>query len=135
MIHQFPDAFLVVGEHAYFPGYCVLVLKSHVRDLHELPPPEYTRFLEELRVCSAAVATAYRPDKMNHASYGNAVPHLHWHLFPRRKSESLPATPPWSYSAEFDSAPLTPEICADTRLRISQALKIHHAPVMIPEHP
>jgi diadenosine tetraphosphate (Ap4A) HIT family hydrolase len=30
----------------------------------------------------------FKPDKMNYELLGNGCPHLHWHLYPRRKGDT-----------------------------------------------
>jgi diadenosine tetraphosphate (Ap4A) HIT family hydrolase len=35
-----------------------------------------------------AVFNVFTPDKMNHELLGNGCPHLHWHLYPRRKGDT-----------------------------------------------
>ena len=36
---------------------------------------------------SQAIAVTFEPRKMNCELLGNQVPHLHWHLFPRRHDD------------------------------------------------
>lgn len=35
-----------------------------------------------------AVRRVVQPDKINLASFGNVVPHLHWHVIPRWRDDS-----------------------------------------------
>lgn len=35
-----------------------------------------------------ALRRVVQPDKINLASFGNAVPHLHWHVIPRWRDDS-----------------------------------------------
>lgn len=39
-------------------------------------------------VTATALNKVLKPDKMNYALLGNYIPHLHWHLIPRYKTES-----------------------------------------------
>jgi diadenosine tetraphosphate (Ap4A) HIT family hydrolase len=48
-----------------------------------------------------ALVAAYQPWKMNHSCYGNAVPHIHWHLFPRYEDDPQRMTPPFNRGEEF----------------------------------
>jgi diadenosine tetraphosphate (Ap4A) HIT family hydrolase len=36
-----------------------------------------------------------RPDKVNLASLGNVVPHLHWHVIPRYRDDAHFPAPVW----------------------------------------
>jgi len=48
---------------------------------------EFTAFMAEARQAARAIAGAFRPDLMNYASLGNVMPHLHWHLVPRYRTD------------------------------------------------
>ncbi len=38
LIHEFEHSVFVVGDHQFFRGYSLLLLKNHERELHELEP-------------------------------------------------------------------------------------------------
>jgi diadenosine tetraphosphate (Ap4A) HIT family hydrolase len=102
-IAEFTHSVLVVGDHQYHRGYCVLLLKDHVRDLHELPPEVQAATFADLMRATDAIVKTFQPDKMNHACLGNAVPHNHWHLMPRYASDPNFMEPPFTHAAEFKS--------------------------------
>lgn len=118
LVHEFEHSYLTVGEHQFFEGYCVLLFKEHVRDLHELSAEVSAAFYEELMVATRAIAQAYGPAKMNHASYGNAQPHLHWHIFPRYANDPDREKSPWLHQDEFGSHVTTAEQAAEVRNRL-----------------
>lgn len=43
----------------------------------------------------AAIRECWRPDKINLASFGNVVPHLHWHVIPRWFDDRFFPEPVW----------------------------------------
>ena len=43
-----------------------------------------------------ALRQVVQPDKINLASLGNLVPHLHWHVIPRWKDDSHFPAPIWA---------------------------------------
>ena len=49
-------------------GYCRVIWHEHVREMSDL---------------AVALREALHPAKINLASLGNQVPHLHWHVIPR----------------------------------------------------
>jgi diadenosine tetraphosphate (Ap4A) HIT family hydrolase len=55
--------------------------------------PEDTRrdFFDDMVRASEAIFKTFTPDKMNYEIQGNQVPHLHFHLIPRRNSDSVSA--------------------------------------------
>ncbi len=102
LIREFKSSYLVLGDHQYFKGYSVLVLKHHVRELHELSLDAQQDLFKELMTAGKAVNDAFKPWKMNYSCYGNQVPHIHWHLFPRYESDPDHLSHPWKNSADFD---------------------------------
>jgi diadenosine tetraphosphate (Ap4A) HIT family hydrolase len=98
LIHEFEYSYLLVGDHQYHRGYCVLLFKEHVRELHELSPEIQSVLFAELMAATQAVAQTFKPWKMNHSCYGNQVPHIHWHIFPRYDSEPDHLNHPWLHA-------------------------------------
>ena len=71
-----------------FRGYSVLAFDGrHATALDELTKDECMGFLDDLRRSSNAIRRALAPDHMNIELLGNAVPHLHWHIIPRYRSD------------------------------------------------
>jgi len=105
LIEEFKHSYWMLGDHQFFKGYSQIVLKSHIRDLFELE--EKTQLELYLEVMKAEKASRHflNPWKMNLSLYGNAVPHIHWHLFPRYETESDCKKVPWFYMDQFDSKP------------------------------
>ena len=101
LVHEFKHSILVLGDHQYFKGYCVLVLKTHVRELHELGADAQLGLFEDLMSAGQAVHEAFKPWKMNYSCYGNQVPHIHWHIFPRYESDPDHLNQPWLHADQF----------------------------------
>ncbi len=101
LVYEFPNSILVVGEHQYYPGYCVLLLKQHYRELHEMPSELQHQLNVELMQATQAIANAFEPWKINHASLGNVVGHVHWHIIPRYEHDPQASAHPWIHEAEF----------------------------------
>lgn len=64
-------------------GYCILVSRVHVLELHDLRPDQREAFIHDVARVSRAVQNLRGAAKMNVQFLGNAVPHLHAHIFPR----------------------------------------------------
>jgi diadenosine tetraphosphate (Ap4A) HIT family hydrolase len=101
LIHEFPNSFLAVGDHQYHKGYCLLFLKYHVRELHELTEDQQNGLFRELMAATNAIVKTYTPWKMNHSCYGNVDEHVHWHLIPRYDDKGDHRTNPWLHADEF----------------------------------
>ena len=122
LIHELPTGFFVLGDSQQFPGYALLLCKTPIADLEELPWDARLAFLRDLALCSQAVFDVVRPHKMNVESLGNVVPHLHFHLFPRQLSEAAPTKPVWL--GQNDATPFDPArdgaLVARLRTRIEE---------------
>lgn len=70
-------------EAADYPGYCRVVWHAHRRELSDLSAAERRHVMAVVCATEAALRRHYQPAKINLASLGNLVPHLHWHVIPR----------------------------------------------------
>lgn len=70
-------------EDAHYPGFCRVILNQHVKEMTDLQSSDRLRLMETVFTVEAAVREVVRPDKINLASLGNVVPHMHWHVIPR----------------------------------------------------
>ncbi len=87
VVWQFPYSVALLGPWQYYTGYCILVARSHHTELHRMPISERAAFFQEMTLLGQAIDMAFQPRKLNCESLGNQVPHLHWHLFPRRADD------------------------------------------------
>jgi len=74
---------VVLVVDADYPGYCRVILNRHVREMTDLDPSARERLMRVVFAVEEAVRRTMQPDKINLASLGNMVPHLHWHVIPR----------------------------------------------------
>ncbi len=83
LVWRSPDWRLVHAGEAGFPGFYRLVRNDHVREFSQLAPADRLAGIEILATVEAALLRHLGADKINLASLGNAVPHLHWHVIAR----------------------------------------------------
>ena len=67
----------------YYPGFCRVIWNAHIREMGDLDVAQQHYLLAVLLAVEKVVKTLFKPDKINLASLGNMVPHLHWHIIPR----------------------------------------------------
>ena len=79
-----------------FPGSCRVILNRHVAEMSELDAADAQRLMATVLATERALRKALRPDKINLASLGNVVPHLHWHVVPRWRDDSHFPAPIWA---------------------------------------
>lgn len=73
---------VLVGD-ADHPGFCRVILNAHKREMTDLADVERNRLMNSVYVVEKLLRELLQPDKINLASFGNMVPHLHWHVIPR----------------------------------------------------
>lgn len=93
---ELKTGYVVVGDHQFFRGYTLFLCKDHKRELHELEPGFRKEFLWEMSEVASAVFHAFHPHKLNYELLGNSDEHMHWHLFPRYKTDPEPKKPVWA---------------------------------------
>jgi len=87
---------VVLIDDAQYPGFCRVIWNSHVREMTDLVPEDRVLFMQAVWQAEAAVREVMQPDKMNLASLGNMVPHLHWHVIPRYSDDAHFPGPVWA---------------------------------------
>jgi len=79
-----------------YPGFCRVIWRSHVGEMSDLAGPDRRRLMTLVFATESALRRLYAPAKINLASLGNLVPHLHWHVIPRFRDDPNFPAPIWS---------------------------------------
>ena len=88
---------LYLPKNQTYRGHCILVLDlRHASRPDQLTRAEWRSLCDDLYVAQHAIERVVRPDHMNVASLGNAMPHLHWHIVPRYEHDPRWGAPIWS---------------------------------------
>ena len=66
-----------------WPGFCRVLWNAHVAEMTDLAPAERRYLMDLVFGVESALRRVLSPTKINLASLGNQVPHLHWHVIPR----------------------------------------------------
>jgi diadenosine tetraphosphate (Ap4A) HIT family hydrolase len=88
VVVQAPRWRLVHAQEAGFPAFYRLVWQDHVREFSQLAAADRAECMEVLVAVEQAMLQHLQPAKVNLASLGNAVPHLHWHVIARFEWDS-----------------------------------------------
>ena len=83
-------------DDADFPAFYRVVRHDHVREFSDLPAPERARCLDLACAVERVLIDTLQPAKVNLASLGNVVPHLHWHVVARFDWDSRFPDPIWA---------------------------------------
>lgn len=114
--------YVLLNRDQFFPGYSLVLTKAHVTELFHLDVETRQGVMEEVNAVAAALFRVFNPTKINYELLGNMVPHMHWHLVPRRSDDPLWPQPIWSKPhGEID---LTPEGYAERIAAIRAALGV-----------
>jgi len=87
---------IVLVDDPDYPGFCRVVLERHVKEMTDLAQGERARLMDAVFATEAALRELVSPRKINLASFGNAVPHLHWHVVPRHGDDRHFPKPVWA---------------------------------------
>lgn len=86
---------ILVGDPAW-PGYCRVILNAHVAEMTDLPMGQQSALMKAVFITESVLRELLSPTKINLASLGNVVPHVHWHVIPRWHSDSHFPDPIWA---------------------------------------
>jgi diadenosine tetraphosphate (Ap4A) HIT family hydrolase len=95
LVWTFPHSLVLLGPWQFYHGYCLVVSRTHARELGDLPDAERRSYIEEMCLVARAIMKAFAPHKLNYELLGNQVPHPHWHLFARYADDPARLSPVW----------------------------------------
>lgn len=129
-----PDCRVVRVADANYPGFCRIIWTGHVREMTDLPPARRLALMQVVFAVEVVVRQLFKPHKINLASFGNMVPHLHWHVIPRWLEDRHFPEPVWG-SAQREGRAVAPEIDNATLSRaLEQALGVVTTDGIFHEH-
>ncbi len=79
-----------------YPGFLRVIWHEHVREMTDLAPASREHCLRVVFAVEQVLRDTLRPDKINVASLGNQVPHVHWHVIPRFADDAHFPDPVWA---------------------------------------
>jgi diadenosine tetraphosphate (Ap4A) HIT family hydrolase len=87
---------VIMVDDPDYPGFCRVIWNEHVKEMSDLNPVERSLLNEAVYRVELALREVMAPTKVNLASLGNVVPHLHWHLIPRFADDAHFPNPVWA---------------------------------------
>lgn len=85
------------GDEALrFPAFYRLIWTEHVAEFSDLDAADRHVCMDAVTGIERALRSALVPTKVNIASLGNVVPHLHWHVIARFDWDSHFPAPVWA---------------------------------------
>jgi diadenosine tetraphosphate (Ap4A) HIT family hydrolase len=99
---------IVRADEAGFPAFYRVVWNRHVREFSDLDAAERQTCMQAVALVEEGLRAVLQPLKINIASLGNAVPHLHWHVVAR-----------FGWDSRFPSAVWAPAVRAADDQRVA----------------
>ncbi len=103
---------VIRAEEADFPAFYRLVWNDHVAEFSDLPAPERALCMEAVTLIETVLRRQLQPTKINLATLGNVVPHLHWHVIARFDWDSHFPAPVWAAAQRPSDAPALAQLRA-----------------------
>jgi diadenosine tetraphosphate (Ap4A) HIT family hydrolase len=100
---------------ANFPAFYRLIWQAHVAEFSDLSEAEARACMAAVTAIERVLLSALSPTKINLATLGNVVPHLHWHVIARFDWDSHFPNPVWGAALRESSPP------AEARLAVGLA--------------
>ena len=101
---------VILVDDKDYPGFCRVIWNAHVKEMTDLPDAERAELMGAVWKVEAAIRKVMQPHKVNLASLGNMVPHLHWHLIPRYQDDAHFPNPIWANARqELADMPVRPD--------------------------
>ena len=106
IIYQNDVYHILLVEDKYYPGYVQLVINDHIKELTDVNHAIAHQIFDAILKLERMIRDVFSPDKLNIASLGNMVPHLHFHIIPRFKSDRHFPNPIWGQVTHNEYTPL-----------------------------
>jgi len=115
---------IIRAEDADHPAFYRVIWNAHVAEWTDLPPPDRSAIMQVVAKVETVLRQALQPTKMNLASLGNVVPHLHWHVIARFDWDARWPAPVWAPKNKevADATSRLPMSLTDLDQRVAQVL-------------
>ena len=116
------QARVVLANEPGYPYWCRVIWTAHVKEFSSLSAPDRSRLMDIVASLEAALIAELRPAKMNLASLGTLVPHLHWHVIPRQEDDPSYPDPVWNQPKTPQPIAPDPKVVARIKARVTSDL-------------
>lgn len=87
---------VIRAEEADHPAFYRVIWNDHVAEWTDLMPPDRSHIMQAVAKVETVLRQQLNPTKVNLASLGNVVPHLHWHVIARFDWDARWPAPVWA---------------------------------------
>ncbi len=111
------DCRVILVNDPDLPGFCRVIWNRHVAEMTDLSHGERDHLMALVFAVEEAMRHVMHPDKVNIATLGNMVPHIHWHVIPRFRDDAFFPGSAWSQKTQE-----TPKSVIDSRKQKAEQL-------------
>ncbi len=94
-VARLPLCRVLLMKDRRFPWLILVPERKDTREIHELPPEDRSRLIEEIALAGQALVRLFSPAKLNVGALGNIVPQLHIHVVARFENDPAWPGPVW----------------------------------------
>ncbi len=95
---------VVLADEPQHPAFLRVIWNAHVAETAHLSAPDREHLMRVVFELERALVDLMSPDKINLASLGNVVPHIHWHVIGRWRDDATFPASVWSAPSDRDPA-------------------------------
>jgi diadenosine tetraphosphate (Ap4A) HIT family hydrolase len=96
LVHRGDKLRVIRSEEADHPAFYRVIWNDHVAEWTDLAPPDRSHIMQAVAKVETVLREQLKPTKVNLASLGNVVPHLHWHVIARFDWDVRWPAPVWA---------------------------------------
>jgi histidine triad (HIT) family protein len=92
IVYENESALIFLDHRPLFPGHCLVIPKSHLETINDLPDSLLAPFFSTIKMLAAAIEQAMQAQGTFIAAnnrVSQSVPHFHVHVVPRKKGDGL----------------------------------------------
>ena len=105
VLWQCDEISVINAQEPDYPGFCRVIWRQHQTEMTQLEPGQRQQLMAIVFAVEQVLVARLQPDKINLASLGNQVAHLHWHVIPRFKHDRHFPDAIWAAPQREQSAP------------------------------
>ena len=87
---------VIRADEAGFPAFYRVIWNDHVAEWTDLEPQDRSHIMQAVAKVETVLREQLHPTKINLATLGNMVPHLHWHVIARFDWDARWPSPVWA---------------------------------------
>lgn len=115
---------ILLAPEPLFPGFCRVVWNKHETEVTDLSVSDRMYLMSLVFVVEEGLRKLLSPKKVNLASLGTIVPHVHWHVIPRFTDDPNYPEPVWSpQQHDVPPRPLPANFVEDMKKYLAQHLQ------------